>query len=174
MLNIKLAGKNKERELVTKKLLEALLNKYNLSKYFFTKDIIIEALMMPHSHPILTLNTLYLDDENKLLSLFLHEQMHWFEDSLHENGKKAILQFKKIYSDVPVGKNKGVGRNKTSTYEHIIVCFLQFEELSKIIGRETARTTISNMKGYEWIYEKVFKDYEIIKDILKKNNLLLN
>src|SRR5580765_554879 len=70
------AGTKAEQD--TKAQLERLLKKYDLSKWIFTKSILIDAKEIPHSHPILTLSTRHLLDDDLLLATFVHEQLHWF------------------------------------------------------------------------------------------------
>ena len=48
-----------EREQQAKEMLEALVKKYDLAPWFFTREILIEQRSIPHSHPILRLNTNY-------------------------------------------------------------------------------------------------------------------
>ena len=56
----------------------------------FTKHVRVAPTEIPHSHPVLTLNTqLYNPDE--ILCLYLHEQMHWYEDKLSCAGADSPL-----------------------------------------------------------------------------------
>src|SRR5262245_43386378 len=65
-------------EAQTKAQLERLLKFYDLSKWIFTRSVVIDEKSIPHSHPILTLHTRHLKDDELLLSTFVHEQIHWF------------------------------------------------------------------------------------------------
>ncbi|NJM35541.1 MAG: bifunctional phosphoribosylaminoimidazolecarboxamide formyltransferase/IMP cyclohydrolase [Rhodomicrobium sp.] len=38
----------------------------------------IQSRVIPHSHPVLTLNTQYVEDDTAQTATFLHEQFHWF------------------------------------------------------------------------------------------------
>jgi hypothetical protein len=76
-LNIKLAHDDKTEQ-KGKELIESFLAKYDLDRDIFTNDIIIEKMSIPHSHPVLTLNTRTIDDPNLYLATFVHEQIHWF------------------------------------------------------------------------------------------------
>jgi hypothetical protein len=60
-----------ERSQRTRAQLEGLLQEYDLSPYIQTTRIIIEEGVIPHSHPVLTLNTAHLGDDLMLLSSFL-------------------------------------------------------------------------------------------------------
>ena len=55
-----------------------LLYTHDLQKWLFTRDVLIQDGVIPHSHPVLTLNTRYLDDDTAQLATFVHEQLHWF------------------------------------------------------------------------------------------------
>jgi hypothetical protein len=172
MLNITLAGKNPERELKAKQQLEKLLSKYNIEKYFFTEDVVIEYFAKPHSHPVLTLNTKQLNDDDGFLAQFLHEQIHWYLELKNEQADLAISELKNLFPKVPVG-GEDEAKDEHSTYLHLIVNFLEFEELSKLIGIERAKKVIENAFGYKWIYKKVLNEYNQIKNILEKHQLLL-
>ena len=67
------------REVETKVQLEKLLEQHDLSRWIFTREIVIdEKTGIPHSHPVLTLSTNYSGQDARFLSAFVHEQLHWF------------------------------------------------------------------------------------------------
>lgn len=172
MLKITLAGKNEALELKGKEQLERLLKQYDLEKYLFTKDIILASHTMPTSHPVLTLNTRYVNDDDRALDAFLHEQMHWYLNTKSDETDSAIKELKQIYPEVPVGNEEGA-KDEYSTYLHLVVNFLEYEELKKLIGDLKANKIIQDQFGYKWIYKQVFENYETIKNILSKNMLLI-
>ena len=57
--------------------LHRLLHTYDMQKWLFTHDVLVQSGVIPHSHPVLTLNTRYLDDDTAQLATFVHEQLHW-------------------------------------------------------------------------------------------------
>lgn len=57
--------------------LRRILSQYKLDPWIVTHEIKIEAGAEPHSMPMLTLNTDFLDDDIIQMSIFLHEQAHW-------------------------------------------------------------------------------------------------
>src|SRR5262249_41281436 len=65
-------------EAQTKEQLLRLLKTYDVSRWIFTKSIVIDERAIPHSHPVLTLHARHLQDDELLLSTFVHEQFHWF------------------------------------------------------------------------------------------------
>lgn len=172
MINIEISGKNEINEQKSKDQLQRLMTQYDLKKYFFTKDIRIESFAQPHSHPVLTLNTRLITDDDGALSVFLHEQFHWYLGSKSEEVDQAIDRLKGKYPEVPVGGDEGA-RNEHSTYLHLVVNFLEFEELRKIIGEERAKKVIENPFGYKWIYKTVLEDNNQIREIMEENKLLL-
>lgn len=92
VIGIEITSKNNiESEKQTVDQLRRLLSTYDVSKWIFTKKIIIENGAIPHSHPVLTLNTKYLKDDELCLSAFVHEQLHWF---VEQNPEKAQAAFK--------------------------------------------------------------------------------
>ncbi len=75
-LNIK-TKHNLPAEEQRKDQMERLAKEYDLKKYTITRDILIERGAMNHSHPTLTLNLRFLDNDDLALSAYLHEQGHW-------------------------------------------------------------------------------------------------
>jgi len=68
-----------EREAVRiRELLSALRARHDLARYEFTRHVRIVPAGPTHSHPILTLGTRFAENEDLLLSTYLHEQMHWY------------------------------------------------------------------------------------------------
>ncbi len=94
-----------EREVKAEAQLQRLLREYDLSPWFFTREVMIESGVVPHSHPVLTLNSRYTDGrDERQLSTFLHEQIHWF---LFANANEAayfaaIDDLREMYPEVPV------------------------------------------------------------------------
>ncbi len=164
---------NSDREKAVIPLLEELLEEYDLSKWIFTKKVRIEERVIPHSHPILTLNTRYgREDKVQLLSTFIHEQLHWYVDDNTDWEKKAIAEFKTKYKDVPY-KNVAGARDEYSTYLHLIVCYLEYRSMASLIGEKDAKQLMWNQTHYTWIYNKVIDDMAYIGKVLKKNKLNL-
>ncbi|MGH7553150.1 MAG: hypothetical protein ACREMQ_09020, partial [Longimicrobiales bacterium] len=50
-----------ERERAAQRQLEGLLAKYDLTPWLYTRRILISGGEIPHSHPVLTINTEYVD-----------------------------------------------------------------------------------------------------------------
>ena len=59
-------------------MLQALRRRHDLSRYEYTRIVRIVPGGDTFSHPILTLGNRFADNEDLLLSTYLHEQMHWY------------------------------------------------------------------------------------------------
>lgn len=158
---------NSENENKIKVLLKEVFAEYDLSKWTFTRKIVIEQRVIPHSHPVLTLNTRS-RDKIDILTTFIHEQLHWYVEEYPEAEKKAIETFKKKYKNVPF-QNRAGAKDEYSTYLHLIVCYLEYRSMAELIGEEQAKQLMWNQNHYTWVYNKVIDDIDYIGNVLKKN-----
>jgi hypothetical protein len=170
-ISVELAGVN-DREIVVEEELYALLEIHDLSPWIFTSRIRIEAGVIPHSHPILTLNTRHSGDQNRLLAVFLHEQIHWFlADPENRSAVHAALaEIRNIYPKVPGARDGGAAK-ENSTYLHLIVNWLERDALVQLLGPEKARATIEETDIYEWIYGEVLENGSQVGSIITGNGL---
>lgn len=157
---------------ITKQNLYHLAQVYDLSPFLFTKKVRIESQVVPHSHPVLTLNTRNAEKPKKILATFLHEQLHWWINQNPKNTEAAVLELKKIYPQAPVTTSEG----KDSTHLHLLVCYLELRSLEFYLGNKEARDIITSVmkqdKIYPWIYYQVlYKDFAI-KAIAEKHKLV--
>lgn len=149
------------------------MEKFDLEKYIFTKKIIIQSKVIPHSHPILTLNTRQIDQPDRYFSTFLHEQIHWFFDGANSNKTDAFVEdIKKHFPKIPDGNNGGA-KDDYSTYLHLGVCYYEFKVLSHYIGEDKARKIFETADVYPWVDKQVLEKGSIIEEALKKNGLVL-
>jgi len=155
---------NNQREQKVREILFGLFTKYNLNKYIITNNINIQSKAIPHSHPILTLNTISFD-ENYILSVFLHEQIHWYLKTINKKTESVLKKLNKEYPNIPLKLPLGA-RNKKSTYLHIIINFLEYNALIDIIGKKKAKEIILTKPYYTWIYNLVIKDYNKLDKII--------
>lgn len=153
--------------------LRRLLDRYDLSPWIFTRDVLIQTGVRPHSHPILTLNTRYLEDDMRQLSVFVHEQAHWYMyQAEDEPREQAFEELRRLYPEVPVGGSEGA-RSEFSTYLHLTVCWLEWEAMVHLVGEETARKNYDEITHYRWIYRRVLDDGEAIGAIMKRHGLVI-
>jgi hypothetical protein len=102
------------RERQTKEQLQRLLANYDISNWVFTRKIIIESDVIPHSHPVLTLSTRHLKDDDLLLSTFVHEQLHWYLDEKPKETEEAYKEFKAVFPKVPVRFPEGANDEEST------------------------------------------------------------
>jgi len=163
------------REELVKTELEGLLKQYNVEKYSFTDKVIIEEGVIPHSHPVITLNTRRYEIPERTLTTYIHEQLHhYFEDHKgHEQSAIKILEEK--YPSVPVGFPDGA-RDEYSTRLHLLLCTLEFKAAKDLFGSEKADELMGYWKQnyYRWIFETVDKDYEELAASSKNTTFISN
>ena len=152
--------------------LQRIVADYDLDPWIFTQKVVIQSRVIPHSHPVLTLNTQYVDDDVRQLSTFLHEQIHWLADADTIATERVIGEFRQRYPEVPVGEGRGA-RSEFSTYLHLAVCWLELDAMIRLVGQEQARQLLSEKTHYTWIYEQVLEEGEAIGEILKRHNLII-
>lgn len=157
---------------ITRQNLEQLLQIYDLAPLFFTHEINIQSQVIPVSHPVLTLNTRYAEDPHKLMSLLIHEQLHWWADKNKDNFAKAVAELKILF---PVLPKEGVAKDEHSTYLHLAICFLEYDSMIRLVNKNRAnkilKDYIQKEKIYPWIYTQVYLKYNFIKEIIKKYDL---
>jgi hypothetical protein len=61
---------------------------------------------------------------------------------------------------VPSGAEGGA-RDAESTYRHLLVCDLEYQAMTSLVGEATARKTLAAMTHYQWIYDKVLSDARV-------------
>ncbi len=127
-------------------------------KEIHTRDITIDQDSIPHSHPVLTLHTRHLHQDDELFSTFLHEQLHWCLDEHKQQTDAAMAELKMIYPTVPVGYPDGA-RDQESTYLHLITCYLEEQVDHKVMGPERTMAVMNFWAGdhYRWVYRTVLK-----------------
>src|ERR1700692_3691563 len=138
------------RDVQEKLELEQLLKKYDVSKYIFTRTVVIEERAMNHAFPVLTLNVHFLGSDDELLSSFLHEQLHWYLRDHSIQMEQALAELRRFYPKVPVGLPEGAD-TMYSTYGHLVDCYLEIQADRQIIGVERTDKVIKNKPWYTWI-----------------------
>jgi hypothetical protein len=164
-----------QREQQTRQQLLRLLSAYDLSNWIFTRKVMIESgfQVIPHSHPVLTLSTRHLKDDDLLLSTFVHEQLHWYLGVKPKETEEAYKELKSVFPKVPVGFPEG-GNDEESTYKHIIVCFLEYQAVKGILGELRAKQVMEfwATDHYTWIYKTVLDREREIGALMRKHKLV--
>jgi hypothetical protein len=65
--------------------------------------------------------------------------------------------FARLYPDAP-DRSGGGANDVESTYRHLVVCDLELQGMTRLVGEARARKVLAAMTHYEWIYEKVLSD----------------
>jgi hypothetical protein len=163
-----------ERE--TRDQLNRLLNKYDLSKWLYTKEIVIDDDAIPHSNPVLTLHTRHLKDDDLLLSTFVHEQTHRFLALRpQEDLDQAKTDLRRLFPEIPVGFPQGSSSDE-GNYEHLLVVWLEYRADLELLGELRTREVMEFWAAdhYTWIYQKIL-DRQVrtkISEIAKNHRLV--
>ena len=165
---------NSKTEQQTREQLQRLLRTYDISQWIFTKSILIDDTDTPHSHPVLTLHTRHIKDDELLLSTFVHEQFHWWASGKNEDAtRQAISELRTMFPKVPAGAPEGA-RDENSTYLHIVVCYLEYRAMRELLGELKSRQIMEfwATDHYTWVYKTVLERPRDISTILFKHKLL--
>lgn len=160
-------------EVETRTALLSLIEKYPLHDWLFTLRVEIDENSWSHSHPTLTLDTRHRNNDLLLLSVFIHEQLHWFEEEHTTDRDLAIEETKRYYPNVPSAPPQGAF-DEPSTRLHLLVCYLEFQIMKHLVGTETARQVMLTLgrDHYSWVYWTVLDDESNIAQIIRKYDLL--
>jgi hypothetical protein len=160
-------------EIQTKEQLQRLVKTYDLSKWIFTKAILIDEKSIPHSHPVLTLHTRHLKDDDLLLSTFVHEQLHWFLVQKDKETDEAIKELRVVFAKVPAGFPEGA-EDEESTYLHLLVNYLEYRADRELLGELRAKQVMDfwATDHYKWIYKTVLERTRDIGNIAFKHKLI--
>ncbi|HEX4497652.1 MAG TPA: hypothetical protein VIE43_18410 [Thermoanaerobaculia bacterium] len=173
-LDIKLAHGD-AAETQTRDQLQRLLRTYDVTPWIFTHSVIVDSApgTIPHSHPVLTLSVRHRKDDDLLLSTFIHENLHHFLDQNHEKTEAAKKELRALFPKVPVGYPDGAD-SEDSTYEHLIVCYLEYRADKVIWGDLRAFQTVQfwMVDHYRWIYRQLLEEGYQIGPIVQKNGLI--
>jgi hypothetical protein len=157
----------------TRTQLQSLMAKYDLSRWFFTHKINIQSHEIPHSHPVLTLNTRHLNQDDMLLSTFIHEQLHWLLDTRKSATAAAVAELRVMYPKIPVGYPDG-SNNIEGNYEHMLVISLEYQALKTLLGQSKANDVMVfwSEDHYKWLYKKALVDQALLGTLVVKYGLI--
>jgi hypothetical protein len=158
------------REARTKSMLERVLADFDLKRYLFTRNVVIEEQAINHAFPVLTLNVRFADSEDELLSSFIHEELHWHLRDRANGMQRALAELRTWYPRVPVGGAEGA-ETEYSTYGHIVDCYLEVQADRQLIGLDRTAAVIKNKGHYTWIYKTVLQDEARITALVRRNGL---
>jgi hypothetical protein len=152
-----------------KEQIERLAAKYDLEKYTITRDIVIDQQAINHSAPVLTQNLRFLDNDDRALSAYVHEQAHWVLMTRHRGEVRGMLQdLKGRFPDLPIAVPQGDGNEGTS-YIHLVVLMLEWQALEDLIGADRARAVMEfkRQDHYKALYATVMENRPQMEKFLK-------
>lgn len=168
-VSIKLAH-NSPREMQAAQTLKQVLSSYDLHKYIFTREVIIEERAMNHAFPVLTLNVRFADSPDELLSSFVHEQLHWYLRDHNFQQRAAVAELREMYPAAPVGLPEGA-ESAYSTYGHLVDCYLEIQADRELIGPKRTDEVIKNKPWYTWIYKTILQQEGRISAVVDEHGL---
>jgi hypothetical protein len=146
----------------------------DLARFEYCKQIRIAPTEIPYSHPSITLST-WVHDDLGLLSMYLHEQMHWYVTWYSHvrapQWRKLLEQLRERYPSVPAVE-AGDGNDEFSTYLHLLVNWLEIEAVGQFIDREGVLSHVRALPFYRWIYQTVIDDWEALGALYREQGLL--
>ena len=156
-------------------MLEALRRRHDLSRYEYTRLVRIVPGGDTFSHPMLTLGNRFAENEDLLLSTYLHEQMHWYlwylgtpdEDPVAPFLDELVRRYPEAPTDLPDG-----ARNYESTYLHLVINWLEVAATSEFIGRVRATYVAETQRTYRWIYRTVLKDWDLLAELYERHGII--
>ena len=146
------------REQQTQTQLEGLLARYDLSKWVVTDKLVIDEEAIPHSHPVLTLHTRHLNDDELLLSTFVHEQSHWFIAQHREGMAAAASELRRLFPHLPLDYPKG-SDTQEANYEHLVILLIEWRADRELFGELKAR----QIMGF-WAHDHYTTLYQLVLD----------
>ena len=168
-LNISLAH-GSQGEQKRKEQIERLAAQYDLERYTITREIVIDQQAMNHSAPVLTQNLRFLDNDDRALSAYVHEQAHWVLMTRHRGEVRGMLEdLRRMFPDLPIAVPQGDGNEGTS-YVHLVVLMLEWRALEDLIGAERARAVMEfkRQDHYKALYATVMDNRQQVERFLKR------
>jgi hypothetical protein len=161
-------------ELQVRDLLRRLLDQYDTGRWHYTSRVVVEQDAIAHSHPVLTLGTKFIvRTPVGALSMFLHEQLHWYLTQRWEQAKAALRDLRQLFPAVPAA-TAGGAQDEESTYLHLLVNWLELQVLREVAGADLADETLRQAVDgpvYGWIYRQVFEQEEAIGMVVSSHGL---
>ncbi len=174
-----------EKEEKARQQMKRILSSYDLDPWIFTQEVRIKEGAQPYSHPILTLNTDFLDNDEQQMSIFIHEQAHWFVSEsvpyrAPEDGSEVeiIEELQLLFPNAPV--------SDYGTFLHLIVGWVELDAMVELVGERKARQLLREKierlteeplsrvdQRYKWYNMKVLENSQEIGELLAKHDLII-
>lgn len=138
------------REVAAAEQLGRLLQQHDVAIWRFTDLVRIESMVVPRSHPVLRLNTRHLAEDDRALSTYLHEQLHWWLVG-HAGADAALEEVRARWPEPPAAADGGAA-NPFSTWLHLVLCPLEVAAFEQVLGRPFPE---EERPPYAWIYRQI-------------------
>ena len=152
-------------ELAIVSRLVALRRAHDVHRFERTSEVVVDAdCAIPHSHPVLTLNVDYPDDDDLLLA-YLHEQLHWWGI---ENPRSQHPFDGEVYAWL---RSRHPEMTDPSDILHLHICWLELEAGAVLIGDERAISTVTSRHHYQPIYRAVIDERAELRERFEADGL---
>jgi hypothetical protein len=155
-------------------VLAGLRHAFDLSPFEYSRRVRIAPFEIPHSHPVITLNT-FATDELGVLSTYLHEQMHWYVTWFGQARPPACDELTQAlrarYPDVPSGFPEATP-DAFSTYLHLIINWLEIDAAACFVDRDKVIAHALTRPFYRWMYRTVVADWDDLAGLYAAHELL--
>jgi endonuclease/exonuclease/phosphatase (EEP) superfamily protein YafD len=168
-LNIRLQHNSRPEHLRMGQI-RRLAAKYDLKKYTITRDIVIDETAINHSYPVLTMNLRFGDNDDRVLSIYVHEQAHWVLGERHRRQwREMLLDLRQMYPNLRIEPPHGDGK-EGSSYMHLVVIMLEWQALEELIGAGRARDVLKfkREQNYKDLFTTVMNNRDQMEKFLKR------
>jgi hypothetical protein len=84
----------------------------------------------------------------------------------------ALTELSALYPTVPTALPEGA-MGERSTYLHLIVCHLELQGLTALLGEQSARQQLERSTHYTWVYRTVLTETERIGELLRRHGVFV-
>ena len=129
--------------------------------------------MRPHASPVLTLNGRFLDNDDRALSMYVHEQGHWLLSERYRAHMGGLYgDLKRAVPGLPTDFPRGSG-DERDTYIHLAVILLEWQGMEELLGAARARAVMDLQKTdhYTAIYPAVLEHRAALEEVLRRYSI---
>lgn len=151
---------------------QRLAQQYALKKFTLTRDIEIDRGAIPHSKPVLTMNCRFLDNDDRPLSQYVHEQGHWVLGRRQGELQRLFLALTQAFPKIPTEFPRG-GYGAPDSYFHFAVILLEWQAMEQLVGDKRALAVMQFKQGdhYTELYRTVLENRPAMERILKGSDI---
>ena len=124
---------------------------------------------------MLTLGNRFAENEDLLLSTYLHEQMHWYLWYLGTPDRDMVAPFfdelVRRYPEAPIELPDGA-RNYEPTYTHLVVNWLEVAATAEFIGRERAFAVARGSAATAGSIAPCIRDWDLLGELYERHGIV--